>query len=321
MVETRMDNSDVISVIVPVYNIERYLPECIESILEQTYRELEIILVDDGSTDQSGIICDRYAETDNRIRVIHKENGGLSSARNSGIDISCGSYLGFVDGDDCIHKQMYEILYRMIRISDAQIAACGYSQDAAWSIKDYKDDVHYTAISKEEAINYGRIYIAAWNKLYKKDLFNTIRYPLGVLHEDEYVYHELLWRCSKVVYTEEKLYYYRKREESITSCMSEKRMIDACNAYESRIQFIIDNNWDEVLAHTLQLYLSYLVETYFYMKNSSIDHTLSRMCENRSRVKELVKGYKKTVGGRYKLFAFSPWCYRVYMKLKSAING
>ena len=117
-----------ISIIVPVYNVDQYLENCIESILNQTFKDYELILIDDGSTDKSGEICDKYEKKDNRIKVIHKYNGGLSSARNAGLDLACGKYIGFVDSDDSIHPEMYEILYDLQQIYNADISVCSFKK-------------------------------------------------------------------------------------------------------------------------------------------------------------------------------------------------
>lgn len=235
---------DLISVVVPIYNVEKYMVRCIDSIINQTYRNLEIILVDDGSLDNSGKICDEYKNKDDRIKVIHKKNGGLSDARNKGLDISNGKYILFIDSDDYIHKNMIEILYNNLISTNADISICKF--------KIIYDEINNE--NEDEFTNQIEVFdkksvfqnffndksletIVAWNKLYKKELFDTIRYPFGKIHEDEYVIHHLLYKTEKVVYTTAELYYYIKREGSITAKKSSKRIMDKMEAYRDRVDF------------------------------------------------------------------------------------
>lgn len=213
----------LISVIVPVYKVEAYLCKCIDSILAQTYTNLEIILVDDGSPDNCPAICDEYAEKDSRVRVIHKENGGLSDARNAGLNICSGEYISFVDSDDWLEPDMYEkLLANMIQFG-TEMSVCGVSDDVeengnyrSVKVSDYGDKTF--AESNVEAMK--RYFLgswAAWDKLYKASLFNGIRYPVGEINEDEAIVLQLLEKCSKVVYTNDVCYHYIRRPDSITT--------------------------------------------------------------------------------------------------------
>ena len=197
---------ELISVIIPIYKVEEYLDHCIKSIVEQTYRKLEIILVDDGSPDKCPLKCDEWAERDGLIRVIHKKNGGLSDARNVGMSIATGSYISFIDSDDWISPDFYEKLYRSITESNAQIAASGI----VWAYNDHLqyDDFIYDRhiFSAEDALKtliQGRgFYAVAWNKLYKKSLFDGIEFPIGKLHEDEFVTYKLVGKAKRGEYYE-----------------------------------------------------------------------------------------------------------------------
>ena len=211
-----------ISIIVPVYNVERYLGKCINSILNQTFADFELILVDDGSTDRSGYICDDYKKKDNRIKVIHKENGGLSSARNAGLDIAKEKYIGFVDSDDFINKNMYEFLYKDIKVNNSDIAICDYEEvyENEKGINYQESNSSTLVLTNIEALwkiydKKGWNYVIAWNKLYKKYLFDDIRFPIGKIHEDEMIAHEVLYKANKITYNNKKLYYYLQRENSI----------------------------------------------------------------------------------------------------------
>lgn len=213
---------DKISVIVPVYRVEEYLDRCIESIVRQTYQNLEIILIDDGSPDRCGQICDEWKKQDSRIRVIHKENGGLASARNAGLDLAGGCYIGFVDSDDLISPYMYEELHRQITAYDADMVFCEFQNFV-------KEEELHREVLKQERVNrysvkdaFYRLYAPdcdrmnlAWNKLYKRELFNEIRYPLVKTCEDAAVIHSILEACSSIVSDENVLYFRQRREDSI----------------------------------------------------------------------------------------------------------
>lgn len=220
----------LITIIVPVYNVAPYLRTCIDSIIQQTYKNLEIILVDDGSTDESSSICDEYIQKDNRVVVIHKENGGLSEARNVGIDIAKGDYIGFVDSDDFIEPDMYEVLYSACQINSAEISISGRYLEFETECKTTnlfcRDE--FQICSNVEAMKKLLIWqdcdSAAWDKLYDAKLFTQQRYPVGVLHEDLNVTIRLFYNCKKIVFTGIPLYHYRIRENSICrSNFSEKK--------------------------------------------------------------------------------------------------
>ena len=200
-----MVDSKLISVIVPVYNVEEYIDECIISILPQTYKNIEFILVDDGSTDRSGILCDGYKAKDKRVYVIHQENMGLAAARNTGIQQAKGEYLAFVDSDDFISPLMYDTLYNEITKEHADIAICNFSKFITG-----KYDIYANSIYSKVIYNRGEILdnlytplhvqtVVAWNKLYKRNMFQTIRYPIGKYHEDEWIVTDLMQNAGKVV--------------------------------------------------------------------------------------------------------------------------
>ena len=179
-----MKESDLISIVVPIYKVEKYINKCIESILNQTYKNLEIILVDDGSPDNCGKIADEYAKKDNRIKVIHKKNGGLSDARNAGIDIVKGKYIAFVDSDDYIEKEYIEIMYNAIRTNKVKIVQCGINKvnDDGKVLDSYgyldNELINSKRIIEEKYTKYPISNVVAWNKLYSTDLFKDIRYPV-----------------------------------------------------------------------------------------------------------------------------------------------
>lgn len=212
----------LITVVIPVYNVEDYVYNCIQSIINQTYKNLEIIVVNDGSTDKSGDICDRIAESDYRIKVIHKKNEGLSSARNIGIDNAKGKYIVFVDSDDTIDYNMIEELLSICLTNRADIAICNryYVYDDGTKKLRYPKNKNNLIMNSEEAIkelNSFRYFdMSAWGKIYSINLFKDIRFPNGKLSEDYFIMYQLFDKAKKIVCSFEPLYYYYQRKGSIS---------------------------------------------------------------------------------------------------------
>lgn len=225
-----------ISVIIPVYNVEEYLERCVDSVLAQTFTDIEVILVDDGSTDNSGKICDEYAEKDPRISVIHKENGGLSDARNSGIEAANGKYIGFVDSDDYIDTDMYEFLYGIAQKENADVAMCElYHCYAGKEIFRHPSDYYKVTdnIGAIHCVLESRITsVTTVNKLYLRELFNNLRFRKGKTAEDAFIMVDLLSKAKTVVITNAQKYYYFHRAGSITTKPFNIRDLDAIEAYE-----------------------------------------------------------------------------------------
>ena len=240
--------SDKISVIVPIYNVERLLCRCIESIRKQTYKNLEIILVDDGSPDNSGDICEDYADKDRRIKVIHKCNGGLSDARNIGIEFASGEYICFVDSDDWLDLDMLELLHKVCVDRKADIVECSYRNVYA----DYiQEETCCTAeiieadstFALEGMLDWKYFKPVAWNKLYKKSVLGDIRYPLGKIHEDEFTTYKYFYNANKLVYVDVSKYNYdRTRNDSITGTGFKESTLDACFAFRERVDFFKEHH-------------------------------------------------------------------------------
>lgn len=201
-----------ISIIVPVYNVEKYLRKCIESICSQQYDKLEILLVDDGSTDQSGRICDEYSEKDKRIRVIHKKNGGLSSARNVGIEAATGEFIAFVDSDDYISTGMYrKMIDKMNHDVDMVVCATAMVWDGTKKIQKIGINYAECICDREQTFRYLlQTNLSAWNKLYRREIFNKIRYPLNKVSEDAYIIPYLIMSVNKTCFINYIGYYYRQ---------------------------------------------------------------------------------------------------------------
>lgn len=313
-----MSEGGLISIIVPVYNIRDYLEKCICSLIQQTYRNLEIILVDDGSTDGSGEICDQYSKRDARIKAYHKKNGGLSDARNYGIARMSGVYLAFVDGDDWVHPQMYEVLLAVMQREGADLVSCDYEkEDPSFAEKPIEiKDIKYNVFSKEQVIaNLGIPRIVAWNKLYRAKLFDHIRYPYGKLHEDEYVIHEIIWQCKKVVFIEQAMYFYTTRDSSIVAKLTSKRIEDALTGLESRIRFTASYCPKEGLAAAVNGYCDYIIATYYEINNGGNeieDEWKDKLWRAESAV---VREYSKLgILTQYKKFARSPQAYEKWYR-------
>ncbi len=233
-----------ISIIVPVYNVEKYLDKCVNSILGQTFQDFELILVDDGSPDNCGKICDRYADIDKRLTVIHQENGGLSAARNAGIEVAKSRYIGFVDSDDYIAKDMYEVLYRNILKEKADLSVCGI-YDVYENREPIIKDPQYLILDKVKMIKLileaKIVSVHAVNKLYKKELFENVRYPEGMITEDAAIILSLLEKTEKVVVDTRQKYYYYHRENSISSMKFSEKDLDTINVWEKNEIYILSN--------------------------------------------------------------------------------
>lgn len=232
----------LISVIVPIYKVEMYLEECICSLVNQTYRNLEIILVDDGSPDRCGEICDRWAKKDGRIRVIHKENGGLSDARNAGMQAATGTWIGFVDSDDVIHPDMYQNLMRIVNETDSDIGCCNVTRNLDFhncelGLEDRKK-IFTSTEAIESLIRLKEISVTVWNKLYKRETIDARKFPLNKYHEDEFWTYHVLSKAKRVVYTDIPYYGYRERCDSIMTQKYTSRHLDHLDARAGRLKYI-----------------------------------------------------------------------------------
>ncbi len=211
----------LISVVVPIYKVESYLHKCVDSILSQTYNNIEIFLVDDGSPDNCSKICDEYAQKDKRIIVIHKKNGGLSDARNTAIDVAKGEYITFIDSDDWINKNYIKILYENLIINKADISCCSFMKVYERNYIEEPSSISnitkiYTPEEAIEKVLYQKqLDNAAWGKLFNKKLFSFIRFKTGILYEDLDLFYKLYEKADKIVHTNAILYYYLQRSNSI----------------------------------------------------------------------------------------------------------
>ncbi len=265
----------LISVIVPVYKVEPYLSRCIDSILSQTFTDFELILIDDGSPDNCGRICDEYAKQDARVFVIHQENGGLSSARNAGIDwafeSSNSQWLTFIDSDDWIHPHYLELLHSAAITNNTDISVCEYTETSEFYDFEYFDNTSTQKLSAEDLyVNHHVTSVIACCKLYKKSCFQNIRYPLGKLHEDEFTTYKILFDTPFVSYINEILYFYYTNPNSIVRGNWSPKRLDAITAYEEQIAFFRKNGYKDVLIHVERKLLWYIVAQIEFTEKSVV---------------------------------------------------
>jgi len=314
-----------ISVIVPVYNVEKYLEKCIDSILSQTFKNFEVILVDDGSMDRCGIICDNYEKLDNRVKVIHKTNGGLSSARNSGLEIASGEYVVFIDSDDWIDKNMYQELYNEAKKNNADIVQCkfmkAYDENVSICHDKYKN---IAVIGNLDALN--NLYndkctetVVTWNKLYRRHLFNDITFPNGKLHEDEFTTYKLLYKSNKVVLVDQEFYYYRQTPNSIMNSAFNIRRFDSLEALNQKLEFFKQINNEVLYKKTVKAYEDVLKEYYFKCENIKNEKEVLKKIRNEYKKKFIAYMINNQVSFKDKvinsIFLISPGIYKNMKRL------
>jgi len=264
---------DKISVIIPVYNAAKFLPKCIDSVLNQTYKNLEIILVDDGSTDESGKISDEYSYKDNRVRVIHKENGGSGDARNKGIKAATGKYIGFIDSDDYIETDMYEILLKTLYAYDADIVECAFyriKKDNITLPPKYSSgtpEQFNVSQAMEELIRNRKFTNMVWNKLYKKDLLQGVEFPVNRNNEDQVFTYKVFAHAQKLVSIDIPKYYYLHRDDSITGSHTYVKTMDFFENYLERLDFI-SKNFPSLFNLAQKDLLFYLLKKYRELKKN-----------------------------------------------------
>lgn len=290
--------------------MEPYLRRCLDSIVNQTYTYLEIILVDDGSPDGCPQICDEYAARDKRIIVIHKENGGLSDARNAGLDICKGEYISFVDSDDWVDEKYIEILLDLAKKENADIAI-GENIRTKGCSKPSKGNISINVYTPQNALKhlFSQNHIAftvSWGKLYKKSLFSSLRFPIGKYHEDEFTTYILFYKSKKIVYTSEILYYYYQRADST---MGTPHPYDLLEAEEKQFDFILKHNMAKVIAPQARLICWQIL--YIFSSNPN------KLLNTKLRYYAKFLKIQTNPFVHYfllKIFCFAPSLYSVYRK-------
>lgn len=318
-------NDIKVSIIIPIYNASDVLERCISSVLKQTYQNIEVLLIDDGSRDKSGDLCDEFAGQDKRIRVFHKENGGVSSARNLGLENSTGQYIMFVDSDDYCSDILVEELVNEIINNDVQMVICNYIDFS----KDIPNIEYTDATRKKEYMesmdvlwrmrsNEGMRYTAPWGKLYSKSLFHEIRYPIGRISEDEATTYKLIDKCNKIAVIKDVLYfYYVGNVNSITSDRKYFLNFDIYKAYEEQEKYFRKRGYDELAFETHMTYLNSVKYRYqlVYALRAKIDKSTLKKYKNLYRNKWKDSKYKIEGKGYYLFYCF-PYIYAFLMKKK-----
>lgn len=288
----------LISIIVPVYKVEKYIKRCLNSIINQTYTNLEIILVDDGSPDKCPEICDEYSKKDKRIKVIHQKNMGLSVARNNGIKSATGEYIGFVDGDDYIEKTMFEDLFKALIENDAQMSICNFKviTDKEQYIKNnYPENKTYT--KKEflkEILLDKNIQSYVWNKLYIKDLFINIKFPEGKKYEDIGTTFYLAEKCKKIQLIGKAEYNYTNRSDSIVFNIDEQTILDYTTLVMQRYDYV-DKKYPDLRKYNFYYLGKTLITAYTDMRTlKSISEKLKKQIKKlKLKVRDYIKEYEE----------------------------
>ena len=283
----------MITIVVPVYKVEKYLRRCVDSILNQTYTDFELLLVDDGSPDNCGKICDEYAKKDSRIFVIHQKNGGLSAARNTGIDWfykqNRSDYITFVDSDDWLHPDYLKILMDGIPENHVKISVCNYKRVTTEIPHQNYDDIEYEITSPEDfLVNHSWQYNYAWGKLYHKSMFDDVRYPVGKNFEDTFTTYKALHKCEKLAYTDLQLYYYLRNEQGISRSPWKPSELVIFDAMQEQMQFYKEKNLQKAFDKEFQLFVHHHAYQIVRIKENKED-----LKKNKAILKEIKKALRK----------------------------
>ena len=319
-----MDSKELISVVVPVYNVRTYLEKCFDSVAGQSYRNLEIILVDDGSTDGSGELCEELAGRDNRVRVIHKKNGGLGSARNAGIDAAKGEILSFVDSDDWIEPGMYDTMTEIMHRENAQIIACGIKRvSEAGEVSFYQDNLEERRVfTREEALielpKNERLSNSMCNKLFRRETIKGLHINEHIFYEDNPFTPQCFARAERVAYTAEPFYCYFERSGSISRKRFSVREFDRVTADRMRLDFYHEH-FPQCESAAAIAYIGSALTVYY--QSGDCQEAKEQRAQLREELKRTMRNYPelpftKKQRAKAKLFQFSPALYTASMKLR-----
>lgn len=300
----------LISVIVPVYKVDKYLDRCIESIVGQTYSSLEIILVDDGSPDQSPAMCDDWAKKDNRIRVLHKKNGGLSDARNVGLAAATGELIGFIDSDDWIEKSFFECLYQAMIETGADVAECATAYDTEdGTLIRIRKEAPASLLERKETLRRlileDGVYQTVWNKLYRREIVREVAFVLGKCNEDDFWTYQVLDRGKKLAIVEAPLYHYLQRDTSIIGAGYNLQRLDGLEARFQRMEYL--QKYDELDKLTCQQFIFdcmwHLQCALCFLKGKEQSIALKKILSFKERTPR-VKRREMTLHWKYKVWYF-----------------
>ena len=331
-----MTKNPLISVIIPIYKVEQYLNKCIDSVIRQTYKNLEIILVDDGSPDNCCIICDEYKKKDCRIKVIHKNYGGVSSARNIGLNICSGEYISFIDSDDFVDENFILDLYNNMLSNDVDIVECRFAEfEKSVDIQLIKENCRKTGMNSNNFnVFTGREmqirlfdkdyvnHVVVWNKLYKRSIFESLRFPNGKIHEDEFVTYKAFSKASNILVLEKINYFYRIHANSIMGSKFSRKRLDVIDAYEEKKLYYKQD--EEIYDLVVLKYQNLLKSLYFKAKFAEIcDKDIYNIIQ--SKLIENFKEYRLIVSSKERiiqefLMAYMPYLYYKIAKMKDKIN-
>lgn len=308
-----------VTVVVPVYKVERYLSRCVDSILTQTYKDYELVLVDDGSPDNCGRMCDEYENRDKRVHVIHRENGGLSAARNSGIEWALANsdseWITFIDSDDWIHQQYLELLLKAANDHTVNVVIgtfvrtdgeTGMLDDTSFSVGVYEPEEYWMKNQTNAT--------TAWGKLYQKEDFRELRYPEGKLHEDQYTTYQILFRYSIIAVVEEPIYYYFINAQGITKSKWIPQRLDILEALTNQIDFFSNHHNDEAYLWAAWCYLDAICDHMRAIRESG--HYQEYIPKLRKDLKKGIRQYKKDLSLSYQSsFRFYKYAYPLSTKI------
>lgn len=326
MIKTKKEK--LISVIVAAYNIDSYISRCLDSLLEQSYSNMEIIVVDDGSVDRTGVICDQYAARDSRIKVIHQQNAGLSGARNAGLAVSTGAYIGYVDGDDWIEPEMYRQMYTACELQGAELAVCAYRE--VGNQREQKFSGEQYVLTREEALDVYlcdrqtfHIYNSVWSKLFKREIVEGLRFPLSRKSEDIMYTTYALTRCTICVFLDMPYYnYVMDRPDSIMNQgVQDRRFHDEIPFWKEQIEYLDEIGMKEFSCKAAYYFYRRMLFYYIDFKNNqmklSCKKLINMLRDEKEKIREIYGNDFVATGDkvRMKLFLLSPICYYLIVKL------
>lgn len=322
---------ELITIIVPIYNVENYLQRCVNSILTQTYTNIEIILVNDGSPDNCGVICDEYSKIDSRIKVLHKDNGGLSDARNAGLEIAQGYYVTFIDSDDWISNEYVEKLHTLLKDSNADISICNFIKTSKEDfVNEDSEEIIYEYSNSQALMKFFDDFyvqmVIACGKLYKIKLFREINFPIGKLHEDEFTTYKLIYNADKVVLTTAQLYYYWQREDSIMgSGFNMNGRFDIVEAYLERADFFKEIGMDDASNKTYRSLFYICIDINRHLREVDDLNSEDKLNRIFTELRDVLRSSKQSIKFKifYEFFYFTkniPFIYKLSYFLQSRFS-
>lgn len=320
----------MLSIIVPVYKTKKYLDKCVSSLIEQTYSDIEIILVDDGSPDECGLMCDEWTKKDERIKVVHRKNGGLSAARNSGMEIAKGDYISFIDSDDYIDENMFLMLMSAVKANNADIAECAYikvgeSEDeelkARQNAEKSEEVLVFSAYEAMEELIYERnIHQVVWNKVYSKKAIDNLKFREGKINEDEFFTYKVVGNSEKVISLKAQLYFYVQHENSIMSSGYSIKRLDAIEALKERMEYVKEK-FPKLYSLAKASYLCSCMYAHQCLARNTCadeDKTYRNMLVKRVREEKAGKSVISLMGGKTPMFFR---IFRIFPNFTSALRN